>query len=377
MAIKIRVLRSVQAGLTGMTGLVALSSGVAACAAAEAPSDEATAESDLTVANPGTGVLELAWDYGAPAGLAFNAHNSVDEHVRAGEKMSFTIPLHFLWERLYPGTPLPEDVTRIKQLSAKVKVKYARESGTTLPSSTVTTNAVYTGTASWDLTVGTGTFSVSKKATAMSFELTITDAGDATKTATLAATDTPAIPVFGGTLPSKTALFDTFGTALRQRVIEGGKPVDGAALAVGYSDWRAATLTDASIIDRTIGTATSFGRFGAFSMPIQGELVNEITCAAAFDGAWTAEQPLTANTASRMIPLRGRTAYETSLNVPAGTKDVQIYFHVRTFLVVDYAKVPNVTSRRYEQGQRILVREAWDNENGVVGDNYDFGTEKK
>ncbi|HSO37004.1 MAG TPA: hypothetical protein VLT33_30980 [Labilithrix sp.] len=377
MAIKVRVLRSVQAGLTGMSGLVALSSGVAACTAEEAPDDGSISdESALTTTNPGTGVLELAWDYATPLGYSFSARNSTDEYVRAGEKMTFSIPLHFLWSRLYPDAATPDDLARLKKLSAKVKVLYSRP-GSALASSKVATNGTFSGTQTYDVAALTGAFTVNKKAQGLRFEIVVSDAADATKKATVAATDLPEIPVFGGTLPSKTALFDTSGSTFRQRMIEGGKPVAGASLAIGYTDWRVATLVDSSSIDRTIGTATSFGRFGAFTMPIYGELVHEVTYAAAVDGAWSAEQALTANAKSRLMPPNGRVAYEGSLAIPASGQKLEIYFHVRTFLVVDYTKLTNVISRKYQQGERILVREKWDNENAAAGDNYDFTTEKK
>jgi len=378
MAIKVRVLRSVQAGLAGMSGLVALSSGVSACTAETAPADGSVTEGEsaLSVANPGTGTLDLAFDYATPLGYAFAAHNSTDEYVRAGEKMSISVPLHFLWSRLYPDAATPEDLARLEKLSAKVKVVYAHPS-LTLGSSNVTTNKAFTGTQTYDRTAHTGSFTVNKKATGLRVELVISDAADATKHATVAATDLPEVPVFGGTLPAKTALFDTSGPALRQRVIEGGNPVAGAALAVGYSDWRAATLVDSSSIDRTIGDATGFGRFGSFQMPIYGELVHEITYASAVDGVWTGEQPLTANAKSRLMPSNGRVAYEGSVTVPSDGKKLEIYFHVRTFLVVDYARWSTVGWRKYQQGERILVREKWDNENGASGDNYDFAIGKQ
>jgi hypothetical protein len=378
MAIKVRVLRGVQAGLTGMSGLVALSSGVTACTAEQAPADDSYAsdESALTVSNPGTGVLSLAWDYTTPIGYSFSAKNSTDEYVRAGEKLTFAIPSHFLWQRLYPDAALPDDLARLKKLSAKVKVVFVKDGGATT-STTLATNGTFEGSQTYDLSALTGQFTVNKKATGIRFELAISDAADATKKASVAATDLTEIPVIGGSLPNKTALFDTSGGTLRQRVLEGGKPVAGASLAIAYTDWRAATLVDSSSIDRTIGDATSFSRFGHFQMPIMGDLEYEITYSVAVDGVWQNEQPLTANAKSRLLPPFGRIAYEGVLPVPAAGQKLEVYFHVKTFLVVDYGKFSNVGWRKYEQGARLLVREKWDNEHGAYADNYDFTTEKK
>lgn len=377
MAIKVRVLRSVKAGLTGMSGLVALSSGVTACTAEQADADSYESdESALTVSAAGSGVFTLGWDYTSTLGYSFTSKNSVDEYVRAGEKMTFALPAHFLWQQLYPNEGAPADLARLKKLSAKVKVVFVKDGGATT-STMVSTNNSFTGTQTYDLAALTTQFTVNRKATSIRFEITISDAADATKHATVLQTQLGEVPVIGGTVPSKTALFDTSGSTLRERVLEGGKPVAGANLALAYTDWRAATLVDSSSIDRTIGDATSYGRFGAFKMAIQGELQYEITYAVAIDGVWQAEQALSANAKSRLLSGYGRVAYEGLLPVAAGAQKIELYFHVKTFLVVDYDKFSNVGWRKYEQGQRLLVREKWDNEHGAYADNYDFTTEKK
>jgi hypothetical protein len=374
--IKVRVLRGVQVGLTGASGLIALSSGLAACTADAGPGEDVeTDESALTVQNPGTGVFSLGWVYGTPTGYSFVAKNSTDEYVRAREKMTFAIPAHFLWTRLYPNDALPNDTTRLKQLAAKVKVVYVKD-GATYASTSVATTA-WQGGASWELAATTSSFIVSRRAQGIRFEVTITDAADATKSVTVGQGDFLEVPVIGGSLPNKTALFDTMGSSMRQRVLEGGKPVSGAELAIGYTDWRAATVVDTSSIDRTIGNATSYGRFGSFEMPIQGELEHEISYAVAIDGVWQDEKALTANAKSRLMPPYGRTAYEGSISVPNGAQKLEIYFHVKTFLKVDYSRFSNVGWRKYADGARILVREKWDNENGAYADNYDFATESR
>jgi hypothetical protein len=377
MTIKVRVLRSVQAGLTGMSGLVALSSGVTGCTAEQAEADAYESdESALTVANAGTGVFTLGWDYTATLGYSFSSKNSIDEYVRAGEKMTFAIPSQFLWQQLYPNEAAPADLARLKKLSAKVKVIFVRDGGATT-STTVSTNNSFTGTQTYDLSALTTQFTVSKKATSIRFEIAIRDAADATKQATVLATQLGEVSVIGGSLPNKTALFDTLASNMRERILEGGKPVAGANLALAYTDWRAATLADSFSIDRTIGDATSYGRFGAFKMPIQGELQYEITFAVAIDGVWQAEQALTPNAKSKLLSGYGRVAYEGLLPLAASAQKFELYFHVKAFLVVDYDKFTGVGWRKYEQGQRLLVREKWDNEHGVYADNYDFTTEKK
>lgn len=375
--IKVRVVRGVQASLPIASGLIALSSGLAACTVEDAtPEDLDSSDSAYTVSNPGSGVFELGWAYGTPTGYSFNLTKSTtDEYVRARENMSFSIPAHFLWSRLHPNDPMPTDVTRLEQLSAKVKAVYTKN-GADFSSSTVAASA-WTGTESWNLSATTPSFTVNRRAQGIRFELTIKDAGDPTASITLGADQFLEVPVIGGTLPNKTALFDNDGPNLRQRILEGGLAVRGTDLALAYTDWRAGTLIDSYAVDRQIGTQTSFSRFGAIQLPIYGELEYEVSYGVAIDGVWQDEKPLAANGKSRLLPPFGRVAYEGTVNIPKTAQGLQFYFHVKAFLKVDYSKYSNITWKKYGDGERILVREKWDNENNAPGDNWDLATEKR
>lgn len=373
--IKVRILKGVQVGLTGATGFAALTGSIGACAAPEDGDDAATSgESALTVQDPGTGVFELTWTYGTPTGYSFAlGQSSTDEYVRAGEKMTFAVPAYFMWTRLHPNDAVPSDVTRLEKLSATVNAVFMKNGAAYATQSVATTG--WRGTQPYELAATTAQLTIAAKAEAVRFELTLADADDPAAHATLGQGDFLEVPVFGGTIPNKTALFDTMGSTMRTRILEGGNPVAGASLAVGYSDWRAATLVDASSIDRQIGTATSYGRFGAFDMPIYGDLVYEVAMAYAVDGQWQSESLLAVNAKSRLMPPYGRTAYEGAMALPSGAQKIEVYFHVKAFVVADYAKYPNVTSKKYADGDRVLVREKWDNENGKAYDNWDLVTE--
>lgn len=368
--------------VAGLPGLVALTSGLAATQmACTAPSEEAHEdveydESAYTVSDPGSGVFELGWAYGTPSGYSFLLTKSTtDEYVRARESMSFSIPAHFLWSRLYPNDAMPDDLARLKKLSAKIKIVYVKE-GAVYANTSVATGA-WTGDQTWSLTTQSASFIVSRRAQGLRFEMTIEDAADAQASVTLGQDQFLEVPVIGATVPNKTALFDNMYSSLRHRVLEGGQPVRGADLAIAYTDWRANTLVDSGAIDKQIGTQTSFSRFGAIQIPIYGELEYEISYGVAFDGQWQNERALTANGRSRLMPPYGRTAWETTVNVPATAKGLQIYFHVKAFLKVDYSRYSNITWRKYSDGERILVREKWDNENNAPGDNWDIATEKR
>jgi hypothetical protein len=370
--IKVRVTR---AGLAGASSFLALTSGLSACAVQPADDGAETTTSDLAVQNAGTGVFELGWAYGTPTGYGFTAKSSVDEYVRVGTSMSFSIPAYFLWQRLYPNDAMPSDPARLEKLSAKVKTVFVKKSGAT-PSKTVTTNA-WKGTQTYDLAATSPSFTIPKGTLSVRFEITIHDAANATQSATVAQSDLSEVAVIGGSLPDKTLLFDTDYGALRDRILEGGSPIAGANLALAYTDWRAATLIDSSKIDRQIGSATAYGRFGSFEMPIVGDLTYEITCSSAVDGVWQNEQPFTANDKSRLLPSGGRTAYEGSLPIPKTGGRIEMAFHVRAYLVVDYSRYSNIKWQKYQQGDRILVADRWDNEHGLAFDNYDFTTAKK
>lgn len=374
--IKVRVVRGAQATLPIATGLVALSSGLAACAAEPAAEDVASGDSAYAVANPGTGVFELGWAYGTPTGYSFVLTNSsTDEYVRAKEQMTFAIPAHFLWARLHPNDPMPQDLARLKQLSAKVTVVYVRN-GAVLAKTTLKTTG-WNGAEAWSLSATTKSFTVHRRADGVRFELEVKDAGDPQAEASLGPDQFLEVPVIGGSVPNKTVLFDNDGPTLRHRILEGGQPVRGAELAVGYTDWRAATLVDSSSIDRQIGSQTSFSRFGAIQIPIYGELEYEVSYGVAIDDVWQDEQPLAGNAKSRLLPPSGRVAWEASVAVPRAASKLHFYFHVKAFLKVDYARYSNITWKKYADGERILVREKWDNENGAPGDNWDLETEKR
>lgn len=372
--IKVRVVRGIQTGLPLASGLIALSN-VTACASPIEEEAVDSSESALTVSNPGTGVFELGWTFGTPSGYSFTAKNSTDEYVRTLEKMTFALPAYFLWSQLYPNEPMTQDLDRLRQLSAKVTITYYKNGSSYGQTSVKTTG--WEGDQAYSLQATTSSFIVSRRAQSMRFSVKITDDGvSPPATKTMDESSFFEQPVIGGTLPQKTLLFDNYGATLRDRVLEGGQPVQGANLTIAYTDWRAATVADASSIDRQIGTATSYGRFGSFEMPIYGELEYEISYGAAVDGVWQSEQALVANSKSSVLPQSGRTAYEGSLFLPKKAKGLQLYFHVKAYLTVDYSRFTNVLSRRYEDGARMLVRERWDNENGTPRDDYDFGTER-
>ena len=354
--IKIRVVRGIQAGLPIASGVIAVTGGMTAtCSSTEATDASTSGENNLTSSDPGTGSFEVTYAYGTTTGYAFTAKNSTDEYVRAQEKMTFNLPAHFLWSSLYPGQQLPSDPARLKQLSATVTVSFIKAGGTYASASVATT--AWNGTQAYDLASPTESFSVDRAAESMRFSLAIKDGGASPPVSkTLADGAFLDQPVIGGALPNKTALFDSNGAAMRSRVLEGGNPVAGASLAVAYTDWRAATIVDSTSIDQNIGTETSYSRFGPIAVPVSGKLEYDITYKLTVDGQTGDAQPLTADAASKLLPA-GRTAYEASVSVPQSAQNVSISFHIKAYLKADYSAHPNMTEKKYADGQRVLVRE--------------------
>jgi hypothetical protein len=375
--IKVRVVRGFQTGVPFASSLLAIGGGLAGCAEpADATTEVASDESAYTVADPGTGVFELGWAHGTSSGYAFTAKNSTDEYVRVQEKMTITIPVFFLWQQLHPSERMPTDLARLKRLSAKVVVSYLKN-GASYAGTTLSTSD-WLGDQSSNLRATTAAFVVDKKAQAMRFAVEIKDSGVSGEPLTRYFDENSFFTqaVIGGTVPDKTLLFDTNFSAMRARVLEGGRPVQGADLTIAYTDWRAQTLVEASRIDREIGTQQSFGRFGPSEIPIYGEIVHEVSYAVAIDGEWQDEQALIANGRSRLLPAN-RIAYEGSVSVPEDARNVEVYFHVKTFLIADYSQFSNIHHKRYADGARVLVREKWDNKEGTPNQNYGFSTEAR
>src|SRR5688572_26832929 len=120
--VKVRVLQGLTVGLPVASFLA---TGVAACAN---PASEETSADDsaLTIVDPGTGTLTLGWASNTPSGYGFAAKNSTDEYVRPLEKMSFVLPAQFLWAHLHPGESVPQNIERLKKLTAKITVTYVK-----------------------------------------------------------------------------------------------------------------------------------------------------------------------------------------------------------------------------------------------------------
>jgi hypothetical protein len=368
-------IRRLRAGLAGASGLVLLQPADTGCAApVAAPSIGTTASADTAI-DPGTGVL-MPSPYWTPSGTthySIAATGSVDEFVRVGEKLTFNIPAYQLWTGVKPNDAIP-DVATLESLQATFQVAFLSK-GDVVGRATPTVTS-WTGDAFYDLVGSTSAFVIPEKTDTLEIGLVIVDPSDGTRVE-LADLDFDTVPVFGGELPLKHVLFDNQGTTLRQRIVEGGGLLPNGTVLVTYTDWRADEIVGKTSLDRQIGTAQSYSRFGLITVPIFGRIEYVVTAGYSYQADWGfTTYPLTATQTSRVINQAGRTAYESTLYVPNGSTDLQMYFRVQAYLVADYSSYgSSVLTRKYNQGDRILMKDAYDNKNGKAFSNYDVPVE--
>jgi hypothetical protein len=368
--LKMKVLRRGAVHVAGGSSLVLLGTADLGCSAPVESGATASRE-EAHRAAVDEGYLDFNYQPGTPLNLGFVPYSS-DEFIHVGEQLDIRVAIFTLWYRLYPNEPFPTETQRAQSLRADFRIIFQKDHVTVRELRLA--SGAWAGADVWSLTASTPAFLVPTSGVdEIAFEVTISDSANEGHTVSFAADDFPSVQVFGGELPQKHLLFDNLGVSLRNRIIERGDLFRNSTFALSYSDWRANTLIDGSSVDREIGRAIGFGRFGQYEMPIYGEIVYEISYGIARDGNFAAEQALVANTNSRVLPYgQGRTAYEA--NVYAYGDVVSLYFHVKPYLYADYSKYTNVTHKRYGDYQRVFLadRERWDNLDGQPYRNYDF-----
>ena len=365
--IKVRVRRA-GTGVAAASGLIALSGAQSGCVAEPIESAEepiAEAEDELT---PGTGRLALD---GFPGSFYVKQVDSTtDEFLRAGQSLSVELPVWLLWDKLYPGMPLPDDLARLQQITATVTVN-ALDKATTIASLKVPVLS-YAGMDPYGFKAITKSFFVPSKADWLTFSVVITDQAPAGVSGSITAAELSKLAVFGGELPNKSLLMDSVQSTKRNRVLEGDDPIAGAELLLSVADWRADVVVDKSLIDTQIGKAQSASRFGMVTIPIYGKLVHEVAYGVYFDDGleWRPEVLLTQNTSSRFVGA-GRSTYEGTIQVPAKARRMMMYTHVKSYLVADYTGFTNVTEKWYADNAKVLKADKYDNPNGAFT-NYAF-----
>lgn len=372
--IKVRVQR-VGTQIAVMGGMAAAS--VSATGCNEADVDVPIDLDDVQLEKPafmgGNVTFDISGWPGAGQSIDFViSYSTTDEFLRVGQEFSFDIPALTLWDWLHPGSPTPT-VAQLQNLQATISMT-AVDKGKPFSDFEVKTTS-WKGADAFTLRAVTSLATIPAKTDELRFAMTIMDSADGSMLSLDQAQFVPQA-VFGGELPSKTMLFDT-ALAYRERVIEGDEPVADASLLFAYTDWRADTLVDASSIDRQIGTQPSSGRFGQMTIPVYGTIEHDVGFGVYFDDGqdWRPEVLLTANKNSRTLG-PGRTAYETMLNIPAKASRMQIYIHIKTYVVAKYPQGVAVT-KWYADGERVLKADKYDNPGGQPFVNYQYGIDNR
>jgi hypothetical protein len=367
------------------TALIGAATMMAAAGCATTVSDDTGAPREVqigsasgaySVQNPGSALLTFNGTYGGYEFELSVSTSSTDEFIRSGESLTINFPAYYIWQALHPDNYEEPDLARVQQTSAKVQVFYFKD-GEPVGSATVTAGN-WSGDAYWILYAATEAFVVPAGVDQVKFAVQYIDAGDTSAVpAPIDASRVRPLTVFGGDLPDKSLLFDAQNGELRQRMIEGGGPVTGADLVLGYTDWRADTVVDAMKLDRQIGTYKASTRFGLQIQPIYGQVVHEVSVGVFFDDGqgWRAEAPMTPNGASQFVQQQSwRTIFESKVAIPNNATQMKIYYHVKTYLVANYNVYGEITWKKYGDGEKILLAERWDNPSGPSS-NYDVGVE--
>jgi hypothetical protein len=362
------IVRRAGTQVAAASSLLIAASGTAGCVIDAEPGGEAISQHGDAIVGGSATLVANGW----PGAVSLTVTGSTtDELVRITEALSFNVPAWMLWDTIHPNTSFP-NLARLQQLQPTVTVLYF-DQGVQIGSATLSTS--WTGAQAETLSAVTSQFTVPAQVDTLKFEIALTDAGDPAASAEIDADAITAIPVFGGELPDKSALFDTSYSTFRTRVVEGDLPVKGADVTLGYTDWRADALAERSTINTQIGVREAWGRFGVYTMPIYGTIVHEVSVGHYFDdgGGWRSEQALAPVAGSRLLSASaaGRTAYEKTLAIPANATILSMYFHVKTYLVANYQGQSGVTQQWYTQGSQNLVRERWDNPYGPYS-NHDL-----
>jgi hypothetical protein len=363
--IKVRFLTQVTA-----TGAALLSLPMVGCAASQpdAVSTGAEAETGITA---GAGTLTMhSYD------LSYTSTTGGDEFLRVGERLTAAIAFNEAVEMLYVGDAGDEDaITAINRdptkLKLSLKVLATKFDGTlvdlpALPMTFAPGPGGVVAATSPEFSIPAGV-----KKIAVDFLAEYPENGAQTKRMLLQTHGVKNdFTVFGAYAPNKLVLFDTMGADKRTRIVEGGSVVAGANLTVAVTDWRLDTVVDRSSLDLRYGRQESYSRFGTGVVDAIGQLTYALSAVISTDGGHTFaplafDQIQNADVLGQNL-YGWRYAFEKLVQVPANAgPNVQIAFHIQAFLDVPNYYPGQIMDAKYSPGQRVLLKEVWDNNGGA------------
>lgn len=335
-----------------------LGGGLSACAADE-DGLVASEGDEINSIAPGVGVIAL---HGSE--LSYASESGGDELLRSKEKMSVEATLGDVIRFLDSAD---RKIAQAKQdmVTTTVEVRFFGRDGKEMAKD------------SYDLDFGkhamtslgkSSQFVIPENAPRMEIDLVVGVPGGKGARASNVLGFVPSYPVFGAYLPNKLALFDMDGAGrMRDRIVEGGGLIRGARATVAYSDWRADRVVDKGSLDLRIGQTQSGNRFGPAIVDAFGELAFEVEAVYTTDGEdWSAVSLATRVDPEvlKTQPNRKRRSYEGGIELSKDAKQLRMAFRVRAYLVVPPKGQMNLINARHEPGTRVLLREAWDNNEG-------------
>jgi hypothetical protein len=362
--IRVRLLTQVAAAGTAMVSLPAIG-----CAAThgEDLSDGALAE---TAISAGSGTLTLNnWS------MLYASTSNGDEFLRVGERLTANVAFDEAVDMLFFGDlgdreavdAIRRDPSKLKLTFratyrrfddskvelAPVAVTFARGAGGSLFGTTP------------EIVIPTGT-----KGLTVDFVAEYMKNGALTTKPLLATHGgTADFVVFGAYGHNKLALFDTMGGDRRTRIVEGGGVVRDADLVLSVTDWRLDTIVERSTLDLRYGRQRSYSRFGPIDIDAIAPLDYVVSAVISTDGGAT-YQPLQLDKIDRpdVVDKRqwGRYAFQKLTRIAADAgPNVKIAFHIQAFLQVPMYSSSEITDARYSPGQRVLLKDIWDNNGGA------------
>lgn len=364
--VKVRILTGITAGTAAILAIPSLTG----CSADAEAADTGEATDDNTASVAGSGDLTLR-DYV----LQYTSTSGGDEFVRVGEKMTTTVSLDNLLDKIAPRwddgavplrNALKADPSKIT-VTSEVTYTKADES-----KSTASVAMTWAPGAGGIMAGKSAEFIIPERTKQLSLEIVAKykDLAGADRTVSLIKGNgiRSDIVVFGAYLPNKIALFDTGPSGFRSRVVEGGGLVKGSQSTLSITDWRLDTIVDKTSLDLRIGERNSGSRFGPVVVDALGALEYEVSAAVSTDGGGN-YQPLDLGKVFRPAALSGtdgmRFAHEAALGLAGNAgPNLKIAFHVRAFLQVPNFAPGEIRNARYAPGARVLLKDVWDNNGG-------------
>lgn len=357
--IRVRLLTQV----AGATAAIASLPMMAGCSADNETSATQSGELAENQVQAGSGTLAF-YNYA----LQYRSTSNGDEFVRVGERLKAEISFYDAVNLLWRDSSDQALIEKVRQdpskLSLSLKLTYTKfdDSKVEAPLLPITFTPGPGGVPSG----ASPEFMVPAKVKGISVDFIAKVEGETRDL--LASQNAPAnVVVFGGFVPDKLALLDTNGADRRTRILEGGGVVPGAHLTLSVTDWRLDSVVDKTALDLRYGRKQSYSRFGATVVDAIGELSYVVSAAVSTDDGKTF-MPIELDRVADAEVVRGqygRAAYQKTFAVPPNASgNIQVALHVQAYLQVPSYYPSEVMDARYQPGQRVLLKDTWDNAGG-------------